>query len=74
MTGSLQIRDFVPRCPRCQVRVVGYPNLLCTACREEERVRKATMLILLLILCVALLVMGFVSAYGEWARLNLTRL
>lgn len=73
MTGSLQIRDFVPRCPRCQVRVVGYPNLLCLACKEEERVRKVAMLVLLLVLCAALLAMGLMSAHGEWVRLNLPR-
>lgn len=68
-TGN-QIRDMGPHCRKCQVRIVRFHGAFCPGCREEERDRKAMGLIVLICLCAALLIMGFVSAYGQWVKMN----
>lgn len=68
-TGHV-VKDHGPRCMKCQARMVRFHGATCSACREEDRDRKAMGAILLICLCAALLIMGFMAAHGEWLRIN----
>jgi hypothetical protein len=45
-------------------------EMKCFSCRERERERKIVGTVVVLSLCVGLLVLGFISAHGEWIRMN----
>ena len=65
------VKDHGPHCALCQSRIVRFHGATCSACRLEDiRDRKAFGAIVLIVICAALLIMGFASAYGEWVRLN----
>ena len=58
-------RRVTPRCLSCEME-----EMKCFSCREKERERKIVGTVVVLSLCVALLVLGFISAHGEWIRMN----
>lgn len=63
-------RDLGPHCTGCQIHQVRFPGALCFVCREEASDRKTMGLIVVIFLCAALLVMGFMSAHATWAGMN----
>jgi hypothetical protein len=63
-------RDLGPHCTGCQIHQVRFHGALCFVCREDARDRKAMGAIVLICLCAALLAIGFISAYGQWSRMN----
>jgi hypothetical protein len=64
------VRENGPYCGKCQRRAVGIEWALCSLCREESRDRQAMGAIVVIVICAALLIMGFAAAHGEWMRLN----
>lgn len=69
VTGHI-VKDNGPHCAKCQARIVRFHGAHCSGCREEERDRKAMGAVVLIFICAALLIMGFVSAYGQWMKIN----
>ncbi len=69
VTGHI-VKDNGPHCAKCQARIVRFPGAHCSACREDARDRKAMGAIVLICLCAALLVIGFMAAHGEWINRN----
>ena len=69
VTGHI-VRDMGAHCKKCQERIVQIEGGLCSLCRESARDHKAMGAIVLICLCAALLVMGFMAAHGEWINRN----
>lgn len=63
-------REIVPRCIMCQTRTARFHGAKCVSCREKETDTKAMGCILLIFLVAALLIIGWMSAYGQWVRMN----
>jgi len=59
-----------PKCRRCRNFRVKFEGEYCRVCRENDRDRNAMGAILLICLCAALLIMGFVSAHGQFLKMN----
>lgn len=70
-TGHI-VRENGPYCCKCQRRAVRIEGSLCSLCRDEIRDRKAMGGIVVIVICAALLIIGFVSAYGSYYKLNKT--
>ncbi len=70
-TGHI-VRENGPYCGKCQRRAVGIEWALCSLCRDEIRDRKAMGAICLIVFLASLLIIGFVSAYGSYYKLNKT--
>ena len=68
-TGHI-VRENGPYCCKCQRRAVRIEGSLCSLCREESRDRQAMGAIVVIVICAALLIMGFAAAHGEWMRMN----
>ena len=63
-------RDLGPHCTGCQIHQVRFHGALCFVCRETARDRKAMGAIVLICLCAALLVMGFMAAHATFVAMN----
>jgi len=59
-----------PKCQKCRNFRVRIDGDYCNSCKTDVRDYKAMGAILLICLCAALLIMGFVSAYGQYIRMN----
>lgn len=69
VTGH-RVRDMGAHCKKCQERIVQIEGGFCSLCRTENKDSNAMGAILLICLCAALLIMGFMAAHGEWLRIN----
>lgn len=63
-------REIVPRCIMCQTRTARFHGAKCVSCREKEIDTKAMGGILLIFLVAALLIIGWMSAYGQWVKMH----
>jgi hypothetical protein len=69
VTGH-RVRDMGAHCKKCQERIVQIEGGLCSLCRESARDHKAMGAIVLICLCAALLVMGFMAAHATFVAMN----
>ena len=68
-TGHV-VKDHGPHCKKCQERIVQIEGGFCSLCRTENKDSNAMGAILLICLCAALLIMGFMAAHGTYSRMN----
>ena len=59
-----------PRCISCGMRGMKESEGRCFECRERDRERRIMGTVVVLSICAFLLVLGFISAHGEWVRMN----
>lgn len=59
-----------PKCDKCRNFRVSFYGEYCKPCLDERIEKKAMAGLLLIFLVASLLIMGFVSAYGQYVRMN----
>ena len=66
-------RDCGAYCAICNGRSVRFYGATCFVCRERDKNRRSSSAILAILLASSLLVIGFLSAYGIWIELNISK-